>query len=291
MEGNIDLKALNRAFTDSFSHLFDTDPHQLTKNDMEPAVLEEIWTIKNPLSHEEAAKILKHTQDLGYNIAPVTTSRGPVLMPEWRDNKRCMIDDAKSADIIWQRVKDTVPKAILGWTPVGLNTRFRFYQYVVGNYFNQHVDGCYAKSRDEQSFITFQIYLNEGMKGGSTTFFDNIFEGGQWECVPKIGKGVFFYHRGWLHEGSAVTEGIKYTIRSDIMYRKLSQAELKEMEKTLNDHCNVCEEDVKISTGKCGHKILSCCCDYQCMPDPTTKVKERRSDRYCAECHRRTEVQ
>jgi hypothetical protein len=61
------------------------------------------------------------------------------------------------------------------------------------------------------------IYLNDNFKGGETRFNDFV-------VAPKKGSALVFYH--YLeHEGAEVIEGIKYVLRTDIMFR------LKNLEK------------------------------------------------------------
>ena len=55
------------------------------------------------------------------------------------------------------------------------------------------------------------IYLNDNFKGGETKFNDLV-------IAPKKGSALLFYH--YLeHEGAEVIEGIKYVLRTDIMFR------------------------------------------------------------------------
>jgi hypothetical protein len=55
------------------------------------------------------------------------------------------------------------------------------------------------------------IYLNDNFNGGATTFNDLV-------VLPKKGMALVFYHY-FEHEGAEVTEGTKYVLRTDIMYR------------------------------------------------------------------------
>lgn len=54
------------------------------------------------------------------------------------------------------------------------------------------------------------IYLNDAYEGGSTRFEELEVEG-------KQGMALVFEHEQ-LHEGAEVTAGIKYVLRSDVMY-------------------------------------------------------------------------
>merc|ERR1712048_246728 len=101
-----------------------------------------------------------------------------------------------------------------------MNERFRFLKYSEpGQKFASHMDGCYEKNSQERTVVTIQFYLNEGMKGGATTFFDDSFKDGQYACVPKTGRAAFFRQQGWWHEGSELLKGVKYTIRNDFLYK------------------------------------------------------------------------
>jgi prolyl 4-hydroxylase len=94
---------------------------------------------------------------------------------------------------------------------IGLNELFRFYRYQPGQEFKKHRDNSYIRNNKEASYFTFMIYLNDNFTGGATTFKDIVVK-------PKQGTALVFYH--YLeHEGSEVTEGTKYVLRSDIMFR------------------------------------------------------------------------
>ncbi len=55
------------------------------------------------------------------------------------------------------------------------------------------------------------VYLNDDFTGGSTDF--------GWESVvPRQGMALVFPHR-LRHQGSAVVNGVKYVLRTDVMYR------------------------------------------------------------------------
>lgn len=95
---------------------------------------------------------------------------------------------------------------------IGLNELFRFYRYTPGQRFKVHRDGSYIRNEKEASFFTLLIYLNEGYQGGETRFDNSIIvEGNQ-------GMALIFLHT-IRHEGCVVTEGTKYVLRTDIMYR------------------------------------------------------------------------
>ena len=68
--------------------------------------------------------------------------------------------------------------------------------------------------------MTLQLYLNEGFGGGETTFFPTGNENdkdAKVPVVPRTGMGLLFEHH-IMHEGSLLVEGIKYSVRTDVMY-------------------------------------------------------------------------
>ncbi|XP_063437917.1 uncharacterized protein LOC134718955 isoform X2 [Mytilus trossulus] len=94
--------------------------------------------------------------------------------------------------------------------------RLRILRYDPGEYFRPHYDGMYKRDNGERSYVTVQIYLNEGFEGGSTTFIGSHIDE-RVEVVPKTGSVLVFEHP-ILHEGSELIAGRKYAIRTDVMY-------------------------------------------------------------------------
>ena len=136
---------------------------------------------------------------------------------------------------------------------VGLNERLRFLRYHPGEYFAPHQDGSYRRpDGSESSLLTMMLYLNTSDKGaaaasggggsgqgcfggGETNFLDvadlqaragrrgnavgeaNSGTGKKASVVPEVGDVLIFDH-SLLHEGAAVTRGVKYAVRTDVMY-------------------------------------------------------------------------
>ena len=84
-----------------------------------------------------------------------------------------MLDDESITDYLYEKCKLFAPAAFGGAVLNGVNERLRFLKYDhAGADFKQHVDGMFIRG-NEQSLITLQIYLNDKMKGGCTTFYDD----------------------------------------------------------------------------------------------------------------------
>jgi hypothetical protein len=54
--------------------------------------------------------------------------------------------------------------------------------------------------------------------GGATTFHSNLDDDKKMDIDPKAGRVLIFQQRRLLHSGDDVVAGIKYTMRSDLMY-------------------------------------------------------------------------
>jgi hypothetical protein len=87
--------------------------------------------------------------------------------------------------------------------------------------------------------VTLMLYLNGGFEGGSTNFVNekqSLFKDVQGRYVaeeknilyriqPDPGLAIIFNHHR-LHEGSTLRSGVKYILRTDIMYRRNERLEL-----------------------------------------------------------------
>ena len=66
------------------------------------------------------------------------------------------------------------------------------------------------------------MYLNGGFQGGETKFLGDDDEEGKASTlekviVPETGM-IMAFEQDLMHEGSELKSGIKYTIRTDVMY-------------------------------------------------------------------------
>jgi predicted 2-oxoglutarate/Fe(II)-dependent dioxygenase YbiX len=171
-----------------------------------------VLTVPSVLTADECAQLVARIDALGPTDAPITTSRGFVMNPDIRNNKRVMIDDAQLARDLFARIRDAIPAQLFGRRAVGANERFRCYRYEAGQQFAPHFDGAFQRNEHERSELTFMVYLNDAFTGGTTRFHD--FEV---DVVPRTGSALLFQHR-LLHEGCEVRSGVKYVLRSDVMY-------------------------------------------------------------------------
>lgn len=181
-----------------------------------------LFTIPRFLSREECRELIDYAEGIGFEAAPITTAGGFVMMPEVRNNTRVMVDDLPRAKALWGKLASHIP-AREGWTAVGLNERFRYYRYELEEAFRWHHDGRFRRNQREESALTFMIYLNEEFEGGQTQFqvwSRNRSLGLEDRAiVPSTGMALLFDH-AIRHQGAPVTEGVKYVLRSDVMFRR-----------------------------------------------------------------------
>lgn len=171
----------------------------------------QIFTIDNFCTQQECQEMISHSNETGYSPALIHSRGNSRWVPEYRNNTRVFQTSFEMAEQFWQKLKPVFSIQIGKSVPVGFNEMFRFYKYEPGEFFARHTDSPYYRTETECSYYTFLLYLNEGYTGGQTAFADLVIE-------PKTGMALIFHH-SLLHEGLVLTEGIKYVLRSDIMFR------------------------------------------------------------------------
>jgi len=184
---------------------------------------------------------------------------GELMATDYRNSDRIIWDENTVVDRLLMRcfLSEQVQKdlAVIDgsehirghrWKLTRLNERMRFLRYGKGQFFKEHYDGTYiTPDRRERTFYTLHLYLNDSVnanptsaatstseeaapfpelliKGGATTFHSNNMAR-RLDVDPKAGRVLIFQHRGLLHSGDEVLEGIKYTMRTDLMFEEASR--------------------------------------------------------------------
>ncbi|WP_244535876.1 2OG-Fe(II) oxygenase [Hymenobacter psychrotolerans] len=151
------------------------------------------------------------SENIGYELAKVNTAGGSRVRTDVRNNSRAFYNNEALAETLWHKIQPFTPAHFGNSTAIGLNELFRFYRYQRGHQFRGHYDESFIRNSSEASYFTFMIYLNDNFQGGDTAFKDLRIQ-------PKQGMALLFQH-SLYHEGSEVLQGVKYVLRSDIMYR------------------------------------------------------------------------
>ncbi|KAJ9655987.1 hypothetical protein H2198_005240 [Neophaeococcomyces mojaviensis] len=180
------------------------------------------------------------------------------MMTDVRLCDRILWDASQLVDVLGARIKPFLPENVVtlkdcaGITGAGpvkrketyqmtrLNERLRFLKYGRGMYFRPHCDGSYVTpDGSEISYLTVHLYLNgtpavgdeertdlfeheKPLLGGATRFFGPGWrDENNFDVNPTTGACLVFQHRGLIHSGEEVQQGTKYTVRTDIMFKKV----------------------------------------------------------------------
>lgn len=186
--------------------------------------------VRGALTPEECKGVIAVSEKMGYQSA-----HDYCHLYRDRLNDRFMSDDFQLAQFLWERVQKFIPNEIV--SPFGkdltwkldampINERFRFCKYVGGNghHFGAHTDGMYRVDNTHTSLLTCMIYLNGGdeFEGGLTNFIKYRTRRLKHSVKPEAGLCVIFRQANLdcYHEGTEVTKGLKYIMRTDVMYHR-----------------------------------------------------------------------
>ena len=172
------------------------------------------FEIQNVIDPERCTELISMGKSKGFASAPLHDAFGNEYKAEdHRHNHRVIIESQEIADELWECIKHVVPKNVNMCEAIGLNPYLRFYEYNVGHFFKRHLDRPLRLDNGDYSIFTVLFYLNGDFTGGETAFDDG-------KITPETGSALIFNHRMY-HESLEITEGTKYAIRSDVIYRAL----------------------------------------------------------------------
>lgn len=104
---------------------------------------------------------------------------------------------------------------------VGLNPNIRMYKYSIGERFGKHIDDCcYVPELHGYTKYTLLVYLSS-TAGGDTVFYDDK-DRVVASVQPQTGLALLHRHgekECLEHEATAVMRGVKYVLRSDVVFR------------------------------------------------------------------------
>jgi predicted 2-oxoglutarate/Fe(II)-dependent dioxygenase YbiX len=186
--------------------------------------------IRNVLSQEQCAELISCINSKGFTPALLNVGGGfQVYAPNVRDGNRAIVDSPEMGRYLFHVLRPHLPERIGDMQLINLNERLRFLCYKPGQKFKLHTDGMYQRPAKGQhagenagdlSMITVQLYLRDIPKefGGATTFIPPESIGDRVAYQPEAGSALLFT-QDLPHEGSRVEQGIKYTVRTEVMCR------------------------------------------------------------------------
>ncbi|KAF9032394.1 hypothetical protein BJ165DRAFT_1517538 [Panaeolus papilionaceus] len=157
---------------------------------------------------------------------------------DYRNSDRILRFDFKAAEELYERLRpyveeiaeiragDKYEKLMVRKIPyngvykmIGVNERLSYLRYGPGHYFKGHCDFLHDLPDGRVGQVTIQIYLGEdGVEGGATRIAGGS-PGKYVDVFPKKGRVLIFQHKDVFHSGEEVTSGLKFTLRSDLLYR------------------------------------------------------------------------
>lgn len=173
-----------------------------------------VWTVAQALPVPRCEEYIARFHRSVPEQAPVIVAGGVAVDLAVRSNTRVMWDDAEEATALVDLLGEAVPSTWNGERRVGGNPRLRIYRYEPGEHHSAHWDTVVELPDGIASRITLVFYLNDDFEGGETEFP----ELGK-RVAPARGTALLFQHRV-LHAALGVTSGVKYVLRTDVLYRK-----------------------------------------------------------------------
>lgn len=219
---------------------FHAAPHALTEAVLDPdreatvrreEVAPGVHVLHGVMTPRECKRLIAAAEAIGFTHAGLAIGDDTYRVNlAARNNLRVVFDAPELAAGLWTRVRAVADPQHEGAALRGLNSRFRVYRYEAGMRFSPHVDVRTTVTQGETR-QSLMIFLNAEFEGGATRFFegkDKSQRRGEgrgrkfdnrvrFALHPEIGGAVVFDHL-LLHEGAEVTAGVKYAVRSDMIF-------------------------------------------------------------------------
>lgn len=220
---------------------FRAEAHPLAASvldDLEVAVRREdvatgVFLLHGLMTVKECRRLVGVAEELGFSHAGLAIGDDTYRVNlAARNNLRVVLDAPALAAGLWSRLRERVDPLHEGAAARAVNTRFRVYRYEQGQRFAPHVDVRTTVPGGETRY-SLMIYLSDAFGAGETRFFetkDRATRRGQargrkfdnrvrFSLRPPVGSAVVFDHL-LLHEGAEVESGVKYAVRSDLVYAR-----------------------------------------------------------------------
>ncbi|MEZ4380720.1 MAG: 2OG-Fe(II) oxygenase [Nannocystaceae bacterium] len=192
------------------------------------------YLLRRLLAPSECRRLIAAAEARGFDLAGLAIGDDDYRVNrQARDNLRVIVDDRALAAGLWARARAHIDARHEGARVVGLNWRLRIYKYEVGQAFRPHYDVRTPLPGVGETRMSLVIYLNEGCDGGETTFYERkprsarrgsgrrrkLDNNVRFAVRPEVGAALVFDHL-LLHEGAEVRAGVKYAVRSDVIYSR-----------------------------------------------------------------------
>jgi len=196
-----------------------------------------IWVIRNFMEATECSAWIRWMES-DQETWQYLKQKGTRYMAA-RECHRTHRQDAVTANTIFQRLTESCPDAatnqlyVPGCKLTGCNPNLRLYKYEKGMSFGQHIDESNTVADGHVTKMTVLIYLSS-CGGGATRFLGGHLTAGPFfvtgtnapaeiAFAPAPGAMLLHVHGDdcLVHEADPVTSGIKYVLRTDLVYTRV----------------------------------------------------------------------
>lgn len=207
-----------------------------------------VWVVSDFLSDQECHHWVSHAEksgDLQYTAHPASMYTAHRQCYRMQDESNRAIADKLYLRLVTSGVLDELKQELSVHAAnsrynrnekfedaVGFNPNIRLYKYTKGHSFGKHVDGSDEVQGMGKTEITVLIYLSE-CDGGATRFYPSFQptskkkrkkkdqkEAESFAFHPKPGAMLLHVHGDDCleHEADEVTGGVKYVLRTDLVF-------------------------------------------------------------------------
>ncbi|SCU89710.1 LANO_0D06084g1_1 [Lachancea nothofagi CBS 11611] len=144
-----------------------------------------------------------------------------------RLNERFATNDAAVAQLLWEKLYKCIAKNehilhnLKFINAKGLNPQIRAYRYEKGHRFAKHYDSSIVVPKMGSTHWTLLLYLSGGdqLVGGDTIFYSSQ-QTDVTAVHPQVGMALLHKHGDdcLLHEAQEVYRGVKWVLRSDVVF-------------------------------------------------------------------------
>ena len=181
-----------------------------------------IFSVQNVFTKKECMLLINFAE--GQKLERATQRQSKYYA--FRDNHRLQLYSQEFANTLFERIRPSLPKVYQNKSLVGLNSNIRFYRYGKSQRFGPHIDQSEIDQKNNcQSMFTVLFYLNDSsdsdLKGGETVFYTSDSSKSDTLVYKPVTGSVLIHGHGehcLTHEGAEVFDGLKYILRTDVMY-------------------------------------------------------------------------
>lgn len=195
-----------------------------------------VWTVSNFLSDDECQEWINFSESSGgleYTAHPASMYTAHRKCFRMQDESNSQLSQQLYLRLIASGILEELKRALAPPTtpkrkprrnkyanPVGFNPNLRLYKYVKGHSFGRHIDESNDVEGMGQTEITVLIYLSP-CQGGATRFYTSDRSSkNSFAFNPERGTMLLHVH-GYdclEHEAEPVLNGIKYVLRTDVVF-------------------------------------------------------------------------